>query len=453
MSYWTSFIGCIVASKVLVDETKIPYQFYEALKPTVSEIESWSQTFGSLEIDKPHTWVKTGMKVLERVSHVRDPYSKISTDLISESMRRLEHGYINFEAVSDIIREAVLEADIKLIFEDKPYRLYHVALPNKTSMFMRTSWSYKEYMTNKKDTTGLECKFFLPSNIKKLKPVLEGIGDLFWETRKHLVLDKVSSYKEISYKPLEVENRGYDGDAFDYIEEWKTFREAGVRRCVLLQGDPGTGKSTLARDAAAQLSKRTLHLTSDFLLNIARDEWSILNRTLRPDVIVADDIDRISHDHLANRLHLFEDAYHQVPLTIFTANHYTNLPDAFLRPGRIDQILELDGPDDSRKAEILKSLAAKEGVLDIPKEKMKILLRVYQNYSGAYVVEYLRRVKVLGWDYQIPKKDLTFQKIYGFENDLENETSQENLVSFRVHSEEDRDSGRKTLNINPVTLN
>lgn len=453
MSYWTSFIGCMVASKVLVDETKIPYQFYAALKPTVSEIESWSKTFGGLEIDKPHTWVKTSMNVLERVSHVRDPYSKISTDLISESMRRLEHGVLDFDGLSDIIQEAVLEADISLIHEDKPYRLYRVMFPNDSSLFMRTSWSYKEYMSNKKDTTGLDCKFFMPSDEKKLKEVLEGIGDLFWKSRKHLVLNKVSTYKEISYKPLRVENRGYDGDAFNYIKEWETFMKAGVRRCVLLQGDPGTGKSTLARDASAQLSERTLHLTSDFLLNISRDEWSLLNRTLKPDVIVVDDVDRLCHDHLANRLHLFEDAYHQVPLTIFTANHYTNLPDAFLRPGRIDQILELDDPDDSRKVEVLKSLAAKEGVLDVPEEKMKVLLRVYQNYSGAYVVEYLRRVKVLGWDYQIPKKDLTFQKIYGFEKDIENNEGPENILSFRVHAEEEGEDGRKTLNINPVTMN
>jgi energy-coupling factor transporter ATP-binding protein EcfA2 len=408
--------------------------------------------FKDLEIDKPHTWIETGMKVLEKVSHTGGT-TKLATDLMSESMRRIDYTRIQMDALKGLFESAMRHVNTRLIYEKRPYRLYEIQLPNKTRIFMKTNRALKDFDQNQ--SFGEDIRFYFPDATKckdELRETFKGVGELFWDHNEHIILDK-QRFNPITFKPLDVENRGYEGDAVGYIEEWKVFMEAGVRRCVLLQGAPGTGKSTLARHASVLLSKRTLHLTQDFIINVDRDMWSFLNDMLRPEVIVVDDIDRIDHDYLRNRLYLFEDAYHDVPLTMMTANHYTELPDAFLRPGRIDQIIQLDDPKDHVKVSVLKELAKKEGIEEIPKDRMRFLLEVYKNYSGAYVVEYLRRVKVLGWDYRIPAMDLTFEKIIGFEDLLENDQKDDDskIVEFRARIEEINTESGRVLTINPMS--
>jgi hypothetical protein len=128
-----------------------------------------------------------------------------------------------------------------------------------------------------------------------------------------------------------------------------------------------------------------------------------------PEMILVDDIDRCDHS-LNQKLHLFEDKHCEVPLVIFTSNHYRQLPDAFKRPGRVDQIIEMMDPPESVRYDVIRSLGEQEGV-DIPEEKIPLLDIIYQEYPGAYVVELLRRCDIEGWDYQIPEYGLTFEKL------------------------------------------
>ena len=107
MNYWTSFIGNIIASRVLIDDTKLPYEHYNLLKPGIRELESWAGMFSDLELDKPHTWAKTGMKVFEKVSHT-DQRVSLSIDPVHRAM-----SMIGFEETELNSFRKLFEASIK----------------------------------------------------------------------------------------------------------------------------------------------------------------------------------------------------------------------------------------------------------------------------------------------------------------------------------------------------
>lgn len=446
MKHWAAFIGNFIASHVLVDDTKIPYEHYERVKPHIEEIESWSSTFEDLQINEPHTWVKTGKSVLEKVSRT-GPFIKTSRDIIAEAMSEIGYEQVELNQLDNLFKNGIKHAESTLIYNEKNDRFYQFMLPNDVPVFMRSNRKVKDFDPDERPYENL--RFYLPNleDKERLREAFEGVGELFWKGHEHLVLDK-QRYNSITYKPIDFPNRGYEGDALEYIDEWEEFMEEDVRRCILLQGEPGTGKSTLARQASIELSNRTIHLTQEFITHVERDTWTVLNDMLQPDVIVVDDIDRVDRDYLRNRLYLFEDAYHQVPLTIMTANHYSDLPDAFLRPGRIDQILQMDDPDDSIKENVIKEMAKKEGIENIPDEQMEFLLHIYKNYSGAYIVEYLRRVKVMGWDYRIPERDLTFEDVDPSDVDHQVEEGSANVVPIEMYTEE-KEGGDKAISIEP----
>lgn len=456
MNQITTFIGNLIASRVLVDDFKIPYDYYHSLRPAIDEVESWAGMFEDLKVDKPHTWVKTGMKVLERVSNQSRPMGFV-LEPISQAMSKINYEYYDMKEFQNIID--ILLSDIKptLVWEGTKAAsplLYTLTLPTGIEIYLKSSKPITA--SSKNDDSILDnFRIFLPRSTKvpeDYNKALKGLGDLFWLHQNNIMLDKQWS-GSIEVEVVMMPENLYLGDAVLHIDQWGKFMKEGVRRCVLLQGEPGTGKSTLARHTCKILSDRTLHLTQSFISHIGRNSWELLNKMLQPDVIVIDDIDRINSDTLSEKLYLLEDTYHQVPLTIMTANHYKELPDAYLRPGRIDQIIQLDDPEDQTKLYVLKELAKKVGIDEIPHNKMDFLLEVYKNYSGAYVVEYLRRVKVLGWDYRIPKKDLTFEKIVGFEDVLEKEPETHEkpnkVIPFKARVTEISTDEGTTLSINP----
>jgi SpoVK/Ycf46/Vps4 family AAA+-type ATPase len=222
-------------------------------------------------------------------------------------------------------------------------------------------------------------------------------------------------------EPLTFPDRPYRGNALEYIDTWKKYMEKGVRRCICLQGKPGTGKSTLTRTAATLINKRTVKVTSTAFRRMHFAHWKTMIALLSPDLLILDDIDRIPD--LEEYLDRFEDAYYTVPLTLFTSNDLDEVPEAFLRPGRIDQVLELDDPSPDVRLEVLQEFSLAEGAGVIPVWKIPFVEALYEKYTGAFAVEYLRRVAVEGWEYRLPKNDITFKELVGKEDEYDPRTN------------------------------
>jgi chromosomal replication initiation ATPase DnaA len=223
----------------------------------------------------------------------------------------------------------------------------------------------------------------------------EGFAQVFWRDRRAVLLD--ARDRESSVRTTDLAGHDYLGPHLDLIERLRTYRGDGVRRCVLLQGPPGTGKSTFCRHAARELADRCLFLSAGFLQDVSVADWDTIVAFLRPDMVVVDDVDRVGDRCMAAKLRLFEDAYCDIPTILMTANEPEELPEPMKRPGRIDQILEVNAPDADARAGVIQKLAQRVGV-DVPEGQVDRLNTLLSRESPAHVVEILRRAKTVGWE-------------------------------------------------------
>jgi SpoVK/Ycf46/Vps4 family AAA+-type ATPase len=107
---------------------------------------------------------------------------------------------------------------------------------------------------------------------------------------------------------------------------------------------------------------------------------------------------------------MIEEPHYNVPLTLFTANAQSNIPAAYRRPGRVDQIIKMGDPDESQIWMNVQKFAEMEKVdlTEINDLAKDTLCDFMQSHSESHVVELLRRYKVEGWDYTIPPNDISF---------------------------------------------
>lgn len=466
MNYLAAFVGHMIVSKVLVDGQQIPYEHYRKFSPHMNELESWANVFTGLELDKPATWANTGQKLISRISQTssRNSTSRVKRKKLNPfdlAMNKI--GYSTMSKnwyLADLVWEAVDKAPEEVVYFDDEYKYSRISLPNGQFM-MRRQKRYKGYKGsyNVPGGAGLEDVFGGARKGGKSedpeddiveddiaigdddKPLYAKAGDLFIPSTDDDTEEKAAFFRAVGeilfaqrtgnlfsidwsndkhtfiVEPLSFPDRPYKGNALDYIDEWQMFMEQGIRRCICLQGDPGTGKSTLTRTAARKINQRTVQVTSEAFRRMHFTHWNTMLALIAPDMLILDDIDRIYG--LEDYLPRFEDSYYHVPLTLFTSNDLDEIPDAFKRPGRIDQILLLADPGPDVRLEVLQEFAKMEGVGEIPQWKLPFMEKLYEDYSGAYAVEYLRRIKVHGWDYKLPEHDLTFKDLVGQEDVLD----------------------------------
>lgn len=393
----------ILGSKVVVDKIKFSNKYYDKLDSGLKELEKWSNTFKGLEVDKPHTYFQTGLNVMRKISV---PEEEIEINKKSLIVRYADRkGFVRLENCNtylfyqDIIRRNYDDV-LNLIEGDSG--VFRV-LP------MDNGENFHFYELYEKDSE-MEYLPFLPDNQtqpKRRAAVEDGLASLYWENRQIIKLDMRSDV--IEFDDIDPIDRQYEGELTKISDNLIDCRQKGIRRSLLFQGEPGTGKSTLVGNIAKKVSKRTIVLTHSFMDWLNEHQWALLLRMLKPEMIIVDDIDRISRT-MERKLSLFEDHYCKVPFILMTSNHFTNLPKAFKRPGRIDEIIEMQSPVRKIRYEVIRAIAEQEEI-EIPDEKMPIFDEIHQEFAGAYIVELLRRVKAYGWEYKIPPYDLTFMDL------------------------------------------
>lgn len=189
------------------------------------------------------------------------------------------------------------------------------------------------------------------------------------------------------------------------------FRDVGVRppKGILLAGPPGVGKTLTAKAVAAQTQANFISVKGPELMSkfVGQSEQRLREifrkaRQAAPCIIFFDEIDALlprrgmnQSDAVGDRVlaqFLAEmdgvEELHGV-LVLGATNRLDLLDPAMLRPGRFDEIIELETPDEASRAEIFRVLM--RGRPFAPSIDVLELARLCPAASGAQIAGALRR--------------------------------------------------------------
>lgn len=143
------------------------------------------------------------------------------------------------------------------------------------------------------------------------------------------------------------------------IEQASACRRAGIplKRGILLSGSYGTGKSmtaSITAEIAIQNNWTFVHLVNSNMLPLAIE----IAKWYQPAVIFTEDIDAVMGDERDERINNILNVVDGVDkkreiFVVLTTNHIENINKAFLRPGRLDAIIEFKFPDSDAAARLM----------------------------------------------------------------------------------------------------
>ena len=235
--------------------------------------------------------------------------------------------------------------------------------------------------------------------------LLSDVSKKIWGDNKALVLSSregESSYEEVSVNPFNIDEHEYWGPLESLAERWPKYREAKIRRTCIVQGKPGTGKTTFAYWLARKISKRTLIFDGQYISETTNQDITDAITFLRPEMIILNDIHYMSTDRLQTTLAVFEEGASDlmVPYIVCTSNDMEMIPKPLQRPGRLgDEIYIVDDmvmSDEVRR----KIITGFENKVDykIPEDLQDDFFNIYKSVSQseAFLVEIMKRAKVEG---------------------------------------------------------
>lgn len=179
-------------------------------------------------------------------------------------------------------------------------------------------------------------------------------------------------------------------DLEDFYSKLKRAIDKDISRSFLLEGPPGTGKTSLALKIARTYFRRTVKLDPHVTRSFESGELEFFVSQLRPEVIIFEDFDRaFSFADVA--LSMLENLKKSFPrLVIFgTVNDMSKLDSALLRPGRFDKILHVGYPAQAHRKKILRLYFNKYGV-----EMSDSLISVIAEHSSRLTPIYLKELAI-----------------------------------------------------------
>ncbi len=231
---------------------------------------------------------------------------------------------------------------------------------------------------------------------------------LFYASKDKVTFKDVAGLKESKEEMQEV---------VDFLRHPKKFLEMGARipRGVLLMGQPGTGKTLLARAVAGESNVPFFHLSAsefvEMFVGVGASRVRDLFQTAKkaaPSIVFIDEIDAVGRERGAglggghdereqtlNQILVEMDGFDRDTNVIVMAA--TNRPDvldpALLRPGRFDRRVLLDLPDIADREEILR-IHAKGKPLDKAVDLRMVAVRT-PGFSGADLANLLNEAAIV----------------------------------------------------------
>lgn len=185
----------------------------------------------------------------------------------------------------------------------------------------------------------------------------------------------------VKFVPTSSRNILPSSQAHSILERVKKFHDKKKNRSIILDGNPGTGKSTIMKYVAENIGGLVLTISVSEFVHLSSDDIMYSINSLKPTTILVDDFDRMyDSDEFLSELELINQ---EIKLFMVSVNDPDRLPKAAIRPGRFDEIVKITTID-------------KDVILNLIPWASELVIKRVENWPVAFIDELSKRASVLG---------------------------------------------------------
>lgn len=408
-------------NKVFPEKKKYSYtEFIEDLK---------QDKIGLVEVVTGSEKAKIILKTEERIQKEKEIKEKVNSDKnIADTEKRKEVK----KQIDEFLKQK--EEEVKKIKQENKglYQEKLKGLEERTKeVIVPTINSFSDFMQNK-ITEGTNVEFIvkdipafiaISGRILSLLPTILFAVLIYFTVKMYTggkgeVYEDIAHDSDVKFKDIAGldEEREQLMEIVDFLKNPKDYMEMGAKipRGVLLYGDPGTGKTLIAKAIAGEAGVPFISMSGSEFIEMfaglgAHRVRKLFDkaRKLAPAIIFIDEIDAIGarrsggggseteNNQTLNQLLVEMDGFKSENNTIVIAA--TNRPEildkALLRPGRFDRQIIIPAPDIKGREEILKLHAEKKKIAkDV---SFKEIAAQTAGFTGAELANVLNEAAIL----------------------------------------------------------
>jgi hypothetical protein len=201
-------------------------------------------------------------------------------------------------------------------------------------------------------------------------------------------------------------------DIQEFVDRAKVFLDANSTRAYLLEGPPGTGKTTAIKYLITQLGLRSLRMDPNLLSDYSSSDtttesaaFAVLQVT-KPDVLILDDVDHMDEITL---LSLLTTSRKFCKIIVGSANNKWRLDGATLRTGRFDDHIVFNALPE----EVIRILLG---------EKFAHLSTQMSQWPISYITDFVTKAQVLGEHAALEEMAETSSRLSKIEDSINKDT-------------------------------
>lgn len=321
------------------------------------------------------------------------------------------HDWKMDESTDGFIKGFAKQNDLEIEYD---YVFVHTIFPNIRHL-AQSSATIEEYSSEKVITEydfgeGRKVYLFVNKNSSKGETLSYNVAYPKNFNYNTLLGEVLKAYDNRLYVEMDEEQRiqfkklDYSHNETNYfpnkilLEKMKNeigyFRSLNVQRTYLLYGESGTGKTTFALKLSQELFNSVVKIDAKVLNYLDLESMEKLIENLNCNMIILDDVDRMWSNNITYLLFILETLknFTNKPIVILTVNSLEALDAAILRPGRADEIIEFELPNEIERKEFISILLEKYKVEISPSDLNKFVIAT-ENFSQAYIKEYCTQLQ------------------------------------------------------------